>query len=460
MKKKILIIIAAAVGFGNYIQAQSIPNGSFEAWTSTPYDELTGWMTANDQTIQQKGIATVTKVTGVTGSAIKLETKISGSDTLGAYFSNSFGDPINGEGGVPYSQKPSNITGKYMANMVGSDSAVLLIIFKKSGTIIGMNAFTLGGKSQTTFSSFNFPVMCTVVPDSVVIAGASSNLISNVGVAVGSSIVFDDFVFTGTGVTQAIPNGNFDTWLAKSLDIIGGGWKSYGRGVIKSTDFYKGSYAVRLETTLEQGQVRSSGISTGNIGGGGGPSGGFPFTNQSDTLFGYYKYSSTAADTGFVSAGLTKNGSPIGGNMVYLTTKSVYTYFEIPISAMTAPDSIRIDAGVSMKGTSAGSVLILDEIQLKSQKLNTGLLSAKYEPQAVSFYPNPVSNVLNIEHDLIKNNNSRLLIIDITGKVILSEKHYAGEQISLNTQNLNPGIYFYILEVNSGETLKGKFVKE
>lgn len=458
MKKQLLFLFASTVCIGNYAKAQSIPNGSFENWSSTAYDMPTNWFNSNDQNIQRAGIINVTKVTGVTGFAIKLETKKSGVDTLGAYFTNTSGDPTVGEGGIPYSQKPTTITGKYMANMVGSDSAVLLIVFKKNGVVIGMNTFTLAGKNQTTFSTFNFSLICSAVPDSVVIAGASSNLISNKGVAIGSNIVYDDLAFGGTGITQAIPNGNFDTWVAKSWDVTGN-WNSFGQGVSKTSDAYKGSYAIQLQTTNTQGNVNPSIISSGNLFGGGN-GGGYPFTNQIDTVFGYYKYTPVAGDTGVVYLSTSKSGTSIGGNVAYLFAKSTYTYFEIPITSFTAPDSLQISIVSSASNNHpAGSILIIDEVQLKSQLLHTGLLSTSKNYISFNSYPNPASNTFNI--DLSSNySDVWITIIDVAGKEVLKQNNKDCSSVSLNISQLPKGIYTYTITNNLNQKTTSRFIKD
>lgn len=456
MKKHVLSLLACAAIMSNGAWAQSVPNGAFETWSVTPYDDPTGWFNSNREALKNMNMPTTTKVAGITGSAIKIQTVVIAGDTQGGFFANTNGDPTNGEGGVPYSQKPSQITGKYMANMMGNDSAVMLVIFKKAGAVVSMNFFTLGGKNQTTFSSFSFPLTLAVVPDSVVIAAASSNLLTNVGVSDGSSIVFDDLAFAGTGITQTIPNGNFDAWTTKSIDKATG-WKAFGEGVSRVTDSYKGTYAIRLETMkYDNNNVEPSGLTSGNDMGGGG----LPFTNQQDTLFGYYKYTTSGNDSAMISAGVSKNGTMIGGNMMHLGAKATYTYFELPINAGAVPDSLRIDVMSSVYPTissSVGSVLILDELQLKSQKLTTGIVSAKAAKNEIIAFPNPVSNVLNIVTNTT--DASRVIITDLTGKVVMEHAAQGSRELSIQTSDLKPGVYFYQVEA-AGQVSRGKFVKE
>src|SRR5215212_8148059 len=140
MKLKIFTVMCAmALGITSY--GQAIVNGALESWTSTPYDEPNGWMSSNNESIRRSGIVTATKVTGQAGQAIKLETKVSGGDTVFAFFTNTDGqgDPTKGEGGVPYTQKPDSIKGYYKYDIKSGDSALLLVVFKKLGVITGLN---------------------------------------------------------------------------------------------------------------------------------------------------------------------------------------------------------------------------------------------------------------------------------------------------------------------------------
>jgi len=63
---------------------------------------------------------------------------------------------------------------------------------------------------------------------------------------------------------------------------------------------------------------------------------------------------------------------------------------------------------------------------------------------AVSVYPNPANNVLNIS---ISENNTSISIFDIVGKNV-SEMNLVNGKNTLNIENLNPGVYFYSIKRN------------
>src|SRR4051794_3514629 len=115
--KKILCFMICMVIIQS-LHAQLV-NGSFENWNTTLYSEPDLWFTPNKQTISKAGIATVTAVTGFSGSAVRMETTINGPDTLQAFISNTNGDPVMGIGGIPYAFQPTEITGYYRYQLAG-----------------------------------------------------------------------------------------------------------------------------------------------------------------------------------------------------------------------------------------------------------------------------------------------------------------------------------------------------
>jgi hypothetical protein len=74
---------------------------------------------------------------------------------------------------------------------------------------------------------------------------------------------------------------------------------------------------------------------------------------------------------------------------------------------------------------------------------------------ALRIYPNPVKDVLYIEHGQAK--TDRLEIFDITGKTLVREEDYAEQ--SLRVSNLKAGVYILRVTVN-GETSVHKIIKQ
>lgn len=455
--KKSLLSFAAMACIAGSIQAQIIVNGGMELWQSISVDQPNGWITSNTQQGNGSPLITASKTSdshGGTG-AIRLETKANGSEMEVGFFSNAE-NPLSGIGGVPYSQKPANITGYYKSNIATGDSAIVLVVFKKSGVVVSQDAFKLYG-THNTYTLFSFPLSLAVTPDSVIIAAASSNALDEVGVASGSTITIDDLAFTGTGITQPIPGGDFESWLSFVINNLES-WGHYGSAPAKTADSYKGNYAAILETVdFGDSNVFGSGLVNGQINGSG-PLPGVPYNHAVDTLVFYYKYvpGTGGNDSAVASVLLTKNGMPVGGTLVNLGAAATYTRIALTLIASNTPDSMQINIASSMNGGSqppvAGSKLWVDEIQLTSEPLNTGIRNIFKSTADLEVYPNPFAEMIWISLPGNAATELSYTLNDITGKVIVS-----GKGNTIYTDQLTKGIYF-ITVANSSEIIAVKKV--
>src|SRR5256885_1635946 len=122
MKKLLLLFVFFSVN--QLIVNAQVVNSSFEDWNSINYSDPGQWQCGNQQSIGHSGVSPVTQVNGYVGSAVRMETIVTGSDTAQAYIAN--GDPMSGSGGVPCAQQPTAITGYYRYNIPGNDSAIIL----------------------------------------------------------------------------------------------------------------------------------------------------------------------------------------------------------------------------------------------------------------------------------------------------------------------------------------------
>ena len=462
MKKLLLysILLLSAKVF-----AQALPNGSFETWSSNYFAEPTGWYSANFNTLKQMAVIPVTKVAGFAGYAVHIETTIAGTDTTKSFVSNTkpgCGPPSAWQGGVPYSELPTAITGYYRYNLPGNDTALLLVIFKKNSVNIGNNVIKIKGTgSMPTFTAFSFPVTATMTPDTMIIVATSSNLLSNNGIENGSFLELDNLAFTGTA--SAIPAGDFELWSTRNITYPTGwdGQSMDETGIAQTTDSYAGTSATLLTTLADNcGNVQPSGITTGHMARFSGPASGRPYSNTTDTLCGYYKYTSMANDSATISVTLSLAGSNIGGYGMKLPAAASYTYFQMPFNSATAPDTIRIDAQSSKwpnTFANAGSALYLDLIWLKSAP-GVGILS--YDNASdISVYPNPVTDFISVNTKGEFMNTPKLLSIynALGAKVysISSDK----AQVTLDLKSFAKGIYMIEIKCDNKITTK-RFVKE
>jgi hypothetical protein len=381
MKKKLLsimAILASGLAFG-----QTIPNGGFENWTTSQYEEPTGYQTSNSKNNGPQNPGNVIKTTDAHhGSyAIQLNTILTGVDTSFAYFAN--GDPgkTPPAGGIPYTQKPTGLRLYYKSNIVGTDSAIILVMFKKAGVSLG-NYFYKISATKTLYTLFNptFSPALTTTPDTVVFAAASSNAFIGKGNP-GNMLQIDSISFTGVTQQPAGFNGDLELWQPHITNSING-WNqdNGGNGVTQTTDKYTGTYAVELQTMGPSfggnNQTEPGNLITGMPVQNGSPTGGHPYTNQIDTLVFYYKYiPADPSDSASVSIYFSKNHAGIGGYRVPLgTAVGNYSKVTIPINLGSAPDSAMITLSSSSYTTwpypnsFVGSDFKVDNMYLTSQE--------------------------------------------------------------------------------------------
>jgi hypothetical protein len=333
----------------------------------------------------------------------------------------------------------------------------MLVLFKKNGVVVSQTVYNFTG-IKSAYTAFSFPIQnLTVTPDSVIIAAASSNVIAGLGVTPGSWIMFDDLALTGSNITQTITNGNFDSWTTTSLNSLNDWW-SGGEGISRTTG-YKGSYGVELETIeYQDGYIGQAMLLNFNYDNSGDPYGGLPYTRINDTLVFWYKYDAASTDdSGVVYVELKGNGSMVGGNFLKIGVTPNYTKASIPLFAFNQPDTLRVSFMSSIPEGGpievAGSKFTIDEVQLASTPLNTGIKHVFKNSASIGLYPNPTSNIAVIQ----LNNTGKISyeLNDITGKIILSG---LGNEIDMN--NLNNGIYFVTIKSGVEVIAVKKLIKQ
>lgn len=444
-------------------QAQPIllPNGDFENWTNLSYDNPYNWDNSNLYTVSAYGFANVSKVTGTGGNyAIRLETKVSGTDTIAAYFSNS-DNPITGDGGVPYTFQATKCHGVYRYNIAAGDTAWIILKFKHNGNIISDTMYPITG-SQASFTGFGFPIPAmSQAPDTLILAAVSGNVINST-VKAGSWLELDELSFSDNIMNMYFADGDFENWNNFNVDNAND-WTNYGDGeVSKTTDKYTGSYAMKLLSRDDgTGYIETGAVVLGD------PNviPGMAFTKSVDTLTGYYKYSTpSSTDIGMIIVTLADaNGMPIGNPAIgTLTPTANYSMFELPISAQGGTPAYMIvyisSSDVSSPGAD-GSTLYIDNLRLKNTP--TSIDGLKNGQQAFTVFPNPARDILYIKPVKGTGNAATLHIYDMAGRIVGKHalKSNLGGIMQVQLSGYVPGVYQY--EIQSGDAVaRGKFVKE
>jgi len=477
MKKILLILCTSGIAF---IGKSQIVNGGFETWNPIAWEEPDTCQTSNSDLIRHKQPVNVTKATPAQNGnyAVKLETKITATDTNFAYvLFGDFGDS-GPEGGFPYSQKPATINGYYKSNIVTGDSAGIIVAFRKGGSMISFDMFKIG-TTNSAYTPFSFPLSIStysVSPDSVVFVAVSS-VPTDIDPAAtpkdGTWIIFDNVSFGGSGITQQVPNTDFELWTNISI-AEPQGWTTYNTDVYthfgkklqaeKTTDKYLGTYALKLTTLYVDNNSSVSSITNGSNSQSG-YFGGIPFNRQIDTLIGYYKYTPSGPDSAYVNIGFSKAGSTFDYKNKWLLPASSYTYFELPFTLSQAPDTARIDIASSkwpVLSTYNGSQLILDELRWKS--IVTGVPENSKRSLQHTVFPVPAKNYVDISLVLEQPAALELSIYDSNGKCVYKNtpgQYPTGKNvIRINTGSLSSGNYYYTLTDTDRQMGSGKIVVE
>lgn len=456
MKNQLLFLCIALVAIEMQSQ-NAIPNPDFEHWTQNSIENpMYMPFTSNHDCYRDDLPSNVKKVSpGYTGQyAIELQTV---GNHL-AYTLNT--DPKEGNlnlwtNGIAYSEMPTGIKGHYKYNVEITDSALLIVIFRKNKAEIGNYQFKIGGiKSTFTPFEFEFTPALTQTPDSLILCLVASNIYKNENGVNGSTLTVDNVSFVGVSTQPSELNGDFEQWSNFQLPLIIDDWNSQNKdedGLSRTNDAKQGEYALQLTTYLgEDNNVPkarpgylTSGYWDNNCGC---LKGGNSYTLTKDTLAFWYKYAPQSTDLAQVSLQFLQNGNQIGGQHLNLNASSNYQYIEMPFELGTSPDHVIIQVASSQWDNSAlsyvGSTLILDNLYFKSSKVNSTPIHFKNE---LKWWPNPVVDKLNISN-LIDPNNT-INIYNSRGQLHYSEKL---SNNSIDVSALSKGLY--IVQI-SGESL-------
>lgn len=477
MKKLILSLLVAGLALNNQAQIinSSFENWSVDTWDSPDYAESS----AGDITHPVK--KSTDKYQG--NYAVKMENYINDDNQLSpSYLLFGVWRDQGPESGYPYTQKPSTITGYYKASLQANDSAVVGAVFFKAGAVVDQEYFFLT-TSQSTFTNFSFNLTTlSVTPDSALLVITSANPFGSGNISSNGWIIYDYIRFGGAGITQQIPNTDFEQWTSITKEDLSS-WYTENEDLlrdgkpanaVKTTDAYHGTYALQITTDYRfdnknnqydyKRQVQNFQYTQTYKIGGAKYEG-----NNIDTLIGFYKYTPVAGgDTGDVYCEFYKSGfgvvNSMSGSYTQLTATNTYKMFKMPLDfGAITPDTVFIQLSSStwpVTTSDKGSKLIIDNLYFASHPLN--VKKAPKNIFAAKAYPNPATDFVTIEFDLANAETLQLSIIDITGKII-----YTGEstqfaigknKLIVNSTTFAEGVYQYQLIGENTIVGKGNIV--
>jgi hypothetical protein len=473
MKKQLLFILSLFVVGTLAAQTASIPDGDFEKWDSTLWQEPMFYFTSNSgNNIPIGAPANVTQTVpehGVYG--IQLSTLKFGPDTLFAYITNSNGNPVQGQGGIPYSQQATGVRFYYKCNTmsVGKDTAGVVFVFKNSGSIIGTYLYKLyGNVGSYTLNTQTFSPALPMAPDTVIFAAISSiGALQNMSGLPGTTLDLDSITFTGVASQPAMMNGDFENWIQDSL-YSPVGWQVVNYGPTRTTDKYTGQYALALTTGTnpnQGGQIQWASAFTGKdvhlnnhhdtiVGG-------YPYANQVDSLIFYYKYDTAAyGDTADVGLQFNKSAHAIFYTGMYITASASYKRMSVPFSVPSMPDSVIVSFQSSQSRTGNvnpkynGSTLKIDSLHFGSQPIVTGM--PLLFTGNIQVYPNPTNGTFYVNLQGFQGSVEKITVYDMSGRAIENRVYtFGGIKNSVeefDMSNYSTGVY--IVKINTTQGIK------
>jgi hypothetical protein len=257
-----------------------------------------------------------------------------------------------------------------------------------------------------------------------------------------------------------VPNAGFESW--DSLSFFNGvriydpmEWMSSNAEMVSigksqsismSTDAHTGSYAAKIISMVDDGQMQGSLLISSK----------FPLTGRIKYFDVWYKYTPVNTDSFRIYLAMYKNGQSYG-QAYALKGETQNTYSKIHWELtypdnVPAPDSASFIIQASIYNDSEGSVLLLDDIAVGYQA--TGSNEVDQTPQITS-YPNPVVN----EMTFLGCPPKKVLYVirNSKGAVV---KEGALDSGSLSTHDLAEGMYFVQLNCEDGWKHQQKFIKQ
>lgn len=240
---------------------------------------------------------------------------------------------------------------------------------------------------------------------------------------------------------QIIPNYNFENW-SNGANAAPDNWQDHGTNhpgfypVTRSTDYSLGTYSVRLENKIANGDTTKGEFETFYPGYGEGLGPVFPVSTAYTSLKGFYKYVPENGDSAMVMVALFKDGyantqgfaNLLAFGYAMLGTASTFTPFssiDFWYDGAGVPDSAYINIA-AFKGIDitngqqlpvhGNSVLYVDALNFDSY------ISGINDPNAITrnfnLYPTVGSGEFNLWFDTDKSDFTTIRVYDMQGREV------------------------------------------
>lgn len=275
---------------------------------------------------------------------------------------------------------------------------------------------------------------------------------------------------------QNFVNGNFEATMTPIAGFTNvhstDGWLALINGGPETADVSEGSQAAKLETISDAAVQNAIGAASPEIAGYASQSYEGAFNDVANMTITFdYKASvagTTADDQPYIQ--VTVVDTMLAGNTDDVTL--YYDFLEIPSDVTTWTShtfsmntaggtgtankmiftAVSSSYGVYVAGTpTVGGTLWLDNVQV----IGGGTSSIEENAITALVYPNPATDVLNIE---LNETATNVTIVSLDGKVVVSEA-VNSNNVSVDVANLVPGTYVYAVETANG-SVRNTFVKK
>ncbi len=466
--KKELLFLCLTMLFQSLNGQTAIPNSGFENWSHASFERPLGYHhTSNMQQHYDEQPYNLFKTSDAYHGqwALKLQ-------TLGenfAYILNTEPDsqnPATWTNGVAFTGKPTGIRFYYKYNIGAVDSALVMLLFRKNGQMIGSEFIRFGGvKNSYTLFDYDFESVLTETPDSLIFGFVSSDFRFEDDAIDGATLFVDSISLKGVVEQPALLNLDFEHWDNYQSPPYLLGWPNakHNDGIEQTTDAKAGNFALKLlsyqgvERSGENFEIVTPRVWPGSVSTGWWEEdcecqvGGMPYTLAVDTITFWYKYAPVLNDEAELWLNFRKNGQTIAHRAHRLQAASTYTYVSYAFDIGQVPDSLILQFQSSLWSNSAlsyaGSTLIVDELYLKSELVPNQVLTLNVD--GIVYGPNPVVDKLNFtENAIVK------AVFNSTGKRIqlMSDENY------IDFSNVSSGIYFVIFE-KEGKSSSYRIIK-
>lgn len=254
-------------------------------------------------------------------------------------------------------------------------------------------------------------------------------------------------------INAQIPNKGFENWTTTGNYENPNGWATMNNFSVgtfysceKSDDSYPvgvGNYSIKLTNNTAFSQMTGGFGMTATNAFDYPFKPAFPIIGHPTSLKGYYKYVSINNDSMFVEIILFNEGTIVCNNeFVTYATTTEWTPFNVPISNYVTADSATII--MSAFYPSHPTDVPKGNSSLKIDNLNfdtfiTGINEQTTERELFHLYPNPASDVINLDIPNVNNECLTLNIYNLTGSVVKSEILKQNKQ-QINIGDLNQGV--------------------